>query len=249
MNWDAQWKGLVRKASSFVPADLKNSLKVALSMPTMESSLDRMKRNGFKPEVVIDVGAYEGDWTRLCKTLFPSAAVLLVEPLEARATELTHLAAHFDNVRYERTLLGSSERSEVPFYEKETASSVLNEIHRDDQTATFLPMTTLNRLVQGSEFARPDLIKLDVQGYELEVLRGAGCTMNSVEAIVTEVNLLAIHQGVALAHELIGYLADHGFRLYDISTFYRRPYDDALWQIDAVFVRSSSDLLASTRWD
>jgi FkbM family methyltransferase len=249
MTKDVRWKRWIRKTSSLVPVHLKDSLKAALSLLSMESSLTRMKRNGFEPHVVIDVGAYSGDWTRLCKELFPSAAVLLVEPLQAKTKDLEHLAAGFSGVRYERTLLGSSERSEVPFYEKETASSVLHEVHRDDQPSSYLPMTTLDNLVHGSDFASPNLMKLDVQGYELDVLRGAEHAIETVEAIVTEVNLIAIHQGAALAHELVGYMADRDFVLYDIATFYRRPYDDALWQIDADFVRTSSGLVTSTRWD
>lgn len=218
-------------------------------MPSMESSLARMKRNGFEPRVAIDVGAYNGEWTRLCKTLFPAAEVLLVEPLRARSAELSQLVAELPGTRYERTLLGSSVREDVPFHESETASSVLKEVHRDGEPSTYLPMTTLDALVQGSVFTEPDMIKLDVQGYELEVLRGAEHALQSVEAVIAEVNLIAIHEGAALAHELIGYLAGHDFRLYDIPTFYRRPYDDALWQIDAVFVRATSPLIASTRWD
>jgi hypothetical protein len=63
-----------------------------------------------------------------------------------------------------------------------------------------------------------------------------------------EVNLIGIHEGAPLFHEVVAFMAEQGFRVYDIISFFRRPYDGALWQVDVVFVKSTSSLVASRRW-
>jgi len=68
------------------------------------------------------------------------------------------------------------------------------------------------------------------------------------EAVLMEVNLIGIYGDAPLLDETVAFMATRGFRVYDICSFMRRPYDGALWQIDAVFVRRTSPLLASKRW-
>ena len=63
-----------------------------------------------------------------------------------------------------------------------------------------------------------------------------------------EVNLLGILDGAPLFHEATQFMSERGFQVYDICTFFRRPHDGALWQVDVIFVRSSSLLVASKRW-
>jgi hypothetical protein len=111
-----------------------------------------------------------------------------------------------------------------------------------------MEMTTLDAVTRGTPFERADFLKLDVQGYELEVLKGAGQVLTSVEAVMMEVNLIAVYEGAPLADEAVAFMAARGFRVYDVCTFFRRPYDYALWQIDMVFVRATSPLMAYTRW-
>jgi len=63
-----------------------------------------------------------------------------------------------------------------------------------------------------------------------------------------EVNLLPILDGAPLFHEAAQFMSERGFQMYDICSFFRRPYDGALWQVDVIFVRVSSPLVASKRW-
>jgi hypothetical protein len=48
--------------------------------------------------------------------------------------------------------------------------------------------------------------------------------------------------------EVMDFMADRGYRLYDIIPMYWRPRDGALWQCDAFFVRDDSPLVASESW-
>lgn len=131
----------------------------------------------------------------------------------------------------------------------ETASSVFEEHTAQNFPKIECSMTTLDRLMN-TDFSgkRADFIKVDVQGYELSVLQGAEETLSSASALLLECNLLDIHQGVPLVHEIIGWLAERNWFVYDIAALTRRPLDGALWQTDLVFVPDNSPLRADKRW-
>jgi len=237
----------IRRISALVPDQWKSHLKTALfEAPDTEASLRRMQRLGFNPAVVIDVGAYIGEWARDLKRIFPGARILMVEPQPSHLDRLRAVAAAFNGVELAPVLLGAQERGSVPFHMCESASSVLMESARPTVVSTIsVPMTTLDKVTANTVFVRPDFIKLDVQGYELEVLRGGELALASAEAVLMEVNLLGILDGAPLFHEATQFMRERGFQVYDICTFFRRPYDGALWQVEVIFVRSSSPLVAS----
>jgi FkbM family methyltransferase len=237
-----------RTGKKFIPEGFKRRVKLRCGVPDTEASLAQLKRCGFSPAATVDVGAYSGEWTRGLLRLFPNTRVLMIEPQHAKSTELAALCSCHSGLELATVLLGPKAAERVVFYESDTASSVLKDANHDKVPSRVLTMTTLDNLVGERQFPPPDFIKLDVQGYEIEVLRGAEQTLKSAEVILMEINLLPIYEDAPLAHQAVGFMADRGFYLYDIGTFFRRPYDNALWQLDAVFVRSSSHLIASTRW-
>lgn len=232
----------IRRISALVPDKWKRHLKTALfEAPDTEASLRRMQRLGFNPAVVIDVGAYIGEWTRGFKRIFPSARILMVEPQPSHLDRLRPVAAAFNGVELAPVLCGAQERGSVPFHMCESARPTV-------VSTISVPMTTFDKFTANKVFARPDFLKLDIQGYELEVLRGGELALASADAVLMEVNLLGILDGAPLFHEATQFMSERGFQVYDICSFFRRPYDGALWQVDVIFVRSSSLLVASKRW-
>ena len=110
-------------------------------------------------------------------------------------------------------------------------------------------MRTLDSICSEAGFEKIDLLKLDVQGYELEVLRGAERSLLNTEVILMEVSLLGVNQGAPLVNEVLQFMAQRNFRAYDVCSFIRRPLDNALWQSDFVFVNEASHLLAKQSFD
>ncbi len=88
------------------------------------------------------------------------------------------------------------------------------------------------------------LLKVDVQGYELEVLRGGTRTLALAEVVLLEVSLLEYNQGAPLMPEVVAFMASAGFVPYDVCGQFRRETDNALCQIDIMFVRRESALRA-----
>jgi hypothetical protein len=83
---------------------------------------------------------------------------------------------------------------------------------------------------------RPCLLKIDVQGFELYVLKGAGETLDLVDEILVEASFVELYDGQPLAHEIVNYLGERGFRLADISSVSRQRGGRAL-QAEFLFRR------------
>ena len=98
-------------------------------------------------------------------------------------------------------------------------------------------------------FALPSLLKLDVQGHEMEVLKGATIALAAAEVCLLEVTLLDLGYDTPLLLDTMQFMHAKGFQAYDISHFIRRPFDKALHQLDMFFVKINSPLIADKRWD
>ena len=228
---------------------IKKHLVKKLGVPEISTSLERLAKLGFNPSQIFDVGAYQGDFTNLVLKCFPDAKVACFEVLEHRVNQLNLLASSDPRVQVFSTLLGSEIQDQVKFNQAETASSVLTEKIPQNFPVKSYPMTTIDKLVE-DEFSgkSPDFLKLDVQGYELEVLKGAEKSLKGIQVILAEVNLIDIHQNVALLAEIVQWLDLRDWVAYDVCELHRRPLDQALWQADFIFVQRNSFFRADKRW-
>ena len=85
---------------------------------------------------------------------------------------------------------------------------------------------------------QPDLIKIDVQGYELEALRGSMGTLRMVEAIISEVSFEELYEGQCLLHQLASWVSERGFDLHAFGV--TTPLGQPLVQTDVLFLRRES---------
>jgi FkbM family methyltransferase len=224
--------------------DLKRRFGVHLGAPDVRWSLTQLRRFGFVPEHVLDVGAFKGDWTRICLDIFPEATITCIEPQDSTQQELQKIASKNSNVEIIQTLLGSSVRDSVPFKEIGSGSSVLS----GGNKKVSRPMTTLDAMISDGLFDPPNLIKLDVQGYEIEVLNGWNIGFDRCKVIQIEISLIPIVQGAPLLHEVVSYLYGRGFVMFDVDELIRAPSDGAVWQIDAIFCRIGFPLRNERVW-
>lgn len=78
-------------------------------------------------------------------------------------------------------------------------------------------------------------MKLDLQGYELEALKGCGKLLLHCRAIITEVEFIPLYEGAALFSDLNLFLRKNNFRLYNLYNLYSEP-DGQLSSGDAVYL-------------
>lgn len=206
-----------------------------------------LQERGFCPAGILDVGAYQGEFSLLARQFWPRASVVLIEPQQQKRADLDRVAAELaGDVAVRTTLLGDRIEAAVPFQVMatrwgSTGSSIYPENSDLPRTTVATPMTTLDALVGTLPGRRFDLLKLDVQGAELDVLLGAGATMPDVEVVFVELSLHECNRGAPRIATVTAALDQLGFAMFDIIT----PPRDArglVPQVDAIFVRRDSAL-------
>lgn len=236
---------VLRCAISLAPEAFSGFAYRLANAPDPEQGLRAIAARGFTPGFIVDVGAYEGNWTTMVKAIWPAARVLMVEPNPAKREMLARLAER-SGAELCSELLSSSDSGEVVFHLLETGSSVLEERSSASRTSQRLTTRSLDAVMAGRKV---DLLKIDVQGYEIEVLKGAEKALGRASVLVLELSLIDINAGAPIMHEVVAFLAKRGWIAYDIIEFHRRPLDSALWQIDMIFVPEASALRAKKTLD
>jgi FkbM family methyltransferase len=215
-------------------------------VPDQEVSLKRIKNLMFNPNVIYDVGGYQGDFTDMCLQLWPHAQAHIFEGLPDKVT-LLEKRFYGKNVKVNKLLVGEENKDDIQFYADETASSILESHEMHPKTRINTQMVTLDTYIQAGHPV-PNFLKIDTQGYEYHVLKGCEKYLHQVEIILIELNFTEIYFQSTLAHHVIHHLANHGFVIYDVCEIHRRPLDNALVQMDFLFVKENSLLRKDKRW-
>lgn len=214
--------------------------------------LEDIRARGFAPRGIIDVGANRGGWARMARAIFPNASILMIEPQEEMSEALTQFTRSDRLVDFVQAGAG------------EKAGELVQTIWSDLAGSSFLPAVTEHGLAQGTQRRtrivaiddlmrvrpkfEPDLVKLDIQGFELEAIKGAECLFGRTELFIMETSLFQFMNRMPTTHDCITFMSDRGYDLYDVTEYLRRPLDGALGQIDLAFARRDGALRSSHDW-
>lgn len=168
---------------------------------------------------VLDVGASRGQFALHARHRYPDARIVCFEPLPASQETLRRVLG--DRVELRPVAVGAEAGTASMHVSAADDSSSLLPIG-ERQLAEFpgtqearqldVPVVTLDDVIDEG-LAGPVLLKIDVQGLELDVLRGAGDALAAVDTIFVECSFVELYEGQALADEVIAFLFSHGFRL------------------------------------
>lgn len=218
--------------------EISGKSNIGIKRDSMRGVLEHSKKLGFYPKTIIDVGAAYG--TRSLWEAFPSARHILIEPLEEFKPALDELTKKFLNMEY---IIAAASKK---------AGSITINVHRDlEGTSLYLededshvngvprvvPAVTLDELSKGRKLEGPYLIKLDVQGAELDVLRGGLETLRDTEYAILETVLFQFFINGPQIFDTITFMREKGFVVYEIFDPYYRPLDGAMSQVDIAFVK------------
>ena len=207
---------------------------------------DALKGRGFR--TVVDIGANKGQFALLARALFPDARILSFEPLPGPGDRFHKLFEGDERTSLIRAAVGPREERATIYVSRSDDSSSLLPIGKR-QSETFpntelshtatVHVTPLDRVVTGDEIDQPALLKLDVQGYELEALKGCETLLDRFAAIYAECSYIELYEGQALVEEVVGWLGERGFRLAGSFNVARDRSGDPV-QADLLFTRASA---------
>jgi FkbM family methyltransferase len=187
---------------------LEQVLSAAAEGRRLQIALARLRRRGLHIEVVYDIGAHRGQWTESVRASLPGARFFLFEANEVHAGELQGTGE-----RYFIAVL-SAEEQVVNFYGTgEPGDSYFREAtdHYSDVTPTSLQATTLDNLVAINGLPLPDFVKVDVQGAELDVLRGAKTALHTAKLVLLECPITEYNEGAPTIDEYFHFMDERGF--------------------------------------
>lgn len=219
-------------------------LKKKDSRRSLIGALQQVKQAGLSPKTVIDVGAAYGTFDLECYEVFPNAKYLLIEPLEEYKPFLELVTRTIPNAEVILAAAAPESGEMMINVHPDLVGSSLyleNEESNVNGVPRSVPTVTLDHVVAG-RLKPPFLIKIDVQGAELDVLSGAQHILQSTDGIILEVSLFEFFKGGPQFGDVIAFMKSKGFVVYDIFGFAYRPLDNALCQVDVLFVQEEGVL-------
>lgn len=232
----------------------KKTKKPEYVVATMYSILRDLKERGLRCTHIMDVGANKTSWSRMAKEFYPEATFCLIEPQVEMEEGLQQFSHDFPGDQY--YLAGAGSKKEtllLTVYDDLAGSSFLPNADpqlKEKGKQREIEIITLDDIISKSNFEIPQLVKLDIQGFELEALRGATSLFGKTEVFILEVSLFAFGSGKKMPEfaEVIRFMHDRGYVAYDFPGFLRRPLDKALGQCDVCFVKENGFLRESHHW-
>lgn len=195
------------------------------------------------PAALLDIGANKGQFSTLVRNIAPSAIIHAFEPLPAGADRYAALFAGDKRTTLHRVALGENSRTAV-FHVTDRADSSSLLKPGEGQKFAFGVSTSstiqvevkpLDAVLKLVDLPRPVMVKIDVQGAELEVLRGIG-DLSNIDAIYVELSFVELYQGQPLLEDVQRYLDERGFELRGV---FNQAFTDIFGptQADCLFIQ------------
>lgn len=191
---------------------------------------------------VVDVGANKGQFSLVARKVFKDARIVAFEPIPHALGIIRSVFNNDDKLTIFPYALGDiSQDMTMHISEREDSSSLLpitqlqNRVFPGtaEQSTFLVKSVKTQEAIAEMEIVEPALLKIDVQGYELQVLRGADQSINKFAYIYVECSFLELYENQALAADVIHYLYARGFKVQGV---YNLTYDHAGRAVQADFL-------------
>lgn len=180
---------------------------------------------------IIDVGANRGQFALLASFFFPKSKLICFEPIQSAYINLKNLFYYRENFHAHNFAIGNEiKEAEINISNKEDSSSLL-EITKQQETvfpgtekkaSEKIKLSKLENLIKIEDCQKDILMKIDVQGYELEVLKGSKELIKSMKYIYFEGSFVELYKNQPMITEILNFLISSNFILEGI---YNTSYD------------------------
>lgn len=204
-----------------------------------------LKHQNYFPETIYDIGANKGTWTYECLKYFPNATYYLFEPQINLKDDINVLLKNYKNVhlfsvgvgdvndKLSFTIHDRDDSCSYSFTEEEAKIRGFKQIE--------LPIVRLDTFVKENKLKLPSILKIDAEGLDLKVLEGSIGILQNVEIIMVEVAIVN-NRMENTALNVLNYLNDLGFKLFDITDMNRPFSNKVLWLCEYVFIKKGGNL-------
>jgi FkbM family methyltransferase len=220
----------------------KKNIEMKNNKIGMFNKISILKDKNYYPDTIFDIGAHHGIWTRDMLKIYDQANYFLFEAIDY--PELKETIGGFDKCRIFNVLL-NDKIDTVKWYEmKNTGDSMFKEksIHFDFCSGEMRNTIDLDSLLEKEKINNLGkvFIKIDCQGAEIPILKGAGKLIEGVDFILIEIPLFGqYNEGVPNFLEHIKYMDSIGFIVYDIlESHYIGDFNR---QVDILFINKNHE--------
>lgn len=246
----ARYAAGLRKRKSRSVNDRLRILQALCTWPefsfTSYRMVDSLRRQGIAPQTVIDVGANVGQFAVAAMKLLAPNKLYAFEPIPEVCQKLKRNTASIPQVEASELALAEAAGSRQFHLNSHSHSSSLlplAKIHREAfpdacEVRTFeVGLSTLDQFFAEIDLGQPVLLKLDVQGYEANVIKGGKATLRKLQWVVAETSLRPLYEGEPLFIEFVEMMAEAGFRFLRPVGSHTDPRTGEILQLDALFER------------
>ena len=208
----------------------------------MHEILSLIKTLGFAPNSVLDVGASNGQWSKGACKLFPDAHYYLIEPQSQWAERLQKNSSSFPNWSTYQIAAGNlNEKRQLSIGSDKYAASFSYRVEKSE-TVT---VVRLDDLASQENWRLPDLVKMDLQGWERQAIEGCPRIVENAQILVLELGF----QAGTLLWETVAWMAERFQKVpFDMTDVLRRPFDNSAGQVDVFFIDRDHPLRDAKPW-
>jgi FkbM family methyltransferase len=195
---------------------------------------------------VLDIGANTGQFAAQIRDTLPDAHIYSFDPVEENFRQLQRREARDLRFKAYKFALGDANQK-LPFNQNRFSASSsfldLGEMHKSnfpfarEVEQVEVEVRRLDDLAPELNLEPEILVKLDVQGFEDQVIRGGASVLRTARVVITEVSFQALYEGQPLFGDIHQQLTELGFSLRGFSEQIRSTADDQMLSADAVYVR------------
>ncbi|MHB1688292.1 MAG: FkbM family methyltransferase [Ignavibacteriaceae bacterium] len=197
---------------------------------------------------IIDVGANKGQFAVASRLIFPDTTIICFEPDPNVFNRLKFNLKKLSGKEIWNYAVGAKD-NQLEFWinDYDLASSFLkpSELQKHNfpqtqhQRSVLVDVKRLESLFESKTIKRPLLLKIDTQGFEKEVIKGAGTFLSQVDYLLLEISLQTMYEGEPLFDEINDYLRSLGFQMHTILGSLQGS-DGIVLQIDAFYKRKTN---------
>ncbi len=230
----------IKRAFDFLGFQISRSWNTPVG--DMKSFIQDVKKRGLTATNILDVGAYEGWFSEQISLVYPDSFFYLIEPLEEMQSHMVDFCKRHEQSKYFKHAVGSSNTVKTLRVADDLACSSLFEVQSRNEKGQEVSVITVDSLIKDNQIQIPEIVKIDVQGYELEVLKGAYELYGKTELFIIEVSLQKKEEHFPLIGDIIAFMSNQNYVVYDFAGFLRHPKDGSLFECDLCFVKRDSIL-------